>query len=338
MIILAFTVAFLISSWCLPQIIKWAQSHQQFEQTDERKTHQEQISAFGGVGILVTLVATASLPVFQLGQLWYVIPALIFVFGISLWDDLENLPASFRLFVQIMLASWLYLQGWAIDLSLSYPITLFVMLLFINAYNFIDGINGLSGTLGVLAMGCFAVLFFLQGMYSWACFCATFVGAISGFLRFNFGKKAQIFMGDNGSTVLGLSLAVCFIQLTQQTGSWSTSGIIASSVVALPLLDVIRIASLRVWQRRSPFQADRQHFHHLLVDHGWTAPQVCLFVAGSIVGIVILIPLFEAKGIQLMISSWGMLQLYIVAWWKKVLLTADPIPAVKDQKIVSPAE
>lgn len=338
MIILILIIAFLISSWCIPNLIKWARNNQQFEQNDERKKHQEKISALGGIGILVALIASSMLPVFQASQLWYLIPALVFLFGISLWDDMKNLPASFRLFVQIMLASWLYLQGWAIDIPMSYPITLFVMLLFINAYNFIDGINGLSGTLGVLAMGCFATLFFFQGMYSWACFSAAYVGAISGFLRFNFGKKAQIFMGDNGSTVLGLSLAVCFIQLTQQTGTWSNSGMVALGVVALPLLDLLRVATLRVWQKRSPFHADRQHFHHLLVDHGWTAPQACLFVAGTILSIAMIMPLFESTGIKLFILSWGMLQLYIIAFWKKALLTTESIPAVKDQKTISPAE
>ena len=155
----------------------------------------------------------------------------------------------------------------------------------INAFNLIDGINGLSGILGTVASVAFGWYFLKYGHNALAIVSFAYAGALVGFLRFNFGKKARIFMGDNGSVVLGYFMALMVIA-TWQTGH-SEAGDLASAyqmtfgVIALPVVDMVKVSITRVLNGNSPFYGDRSHVHHLFVDNEVSHP-VASVILGSI--------------------------------------------------------
>ena len=158
----------------------------------------------------------------------------------------------------------------------------------INSLNFIDGINGLAGGLGAIAFGVFAYLFYMGGLPQLALLSIAFMGAIIGFLTYNYGKKAAIFMGDNGSTVIGFVMAIFALKsLNGLSGTAMTSVLpIVLSLVAIPVLDLFAVVGLRVAKGQSPFVGDRTHLHHLLTDSGMSHPEACQFIFSWLVGSV----------------------------------------------------
>lgn len=277
MILSTFILALLVGLGVMPLVIRWAARQQWYDAPDARKLHQGQISALGGVGVLVAWLAGSTWmmwtePSISLGLL----PAAGVLWGVSWWDDRYQLSPWIRLATQLAVSLWLVQQGLVLPMTGGYPLSVFLLMLLINAYNLIDGINGLSGTLGLLASLSFGVYFAQQEMWPWAACCLAYAGAVVAFLRHNFGLRAQIFLGDNGATVMGLVLGAAFIRIMQGGGAGPQApGYWAALPLLLPLVDLMRVAGMRVLKGRSPFSADRTHFHHLLVDKGWSAPAVC---------------------------------------------------------------
>jgi UDP-N-acetylmuramyl pentapeptide phosphotransferase/UDP-N-acetylglucosamine-1-phosphate transferase len=158
----------------------------------------------------------------------------------------------------------------------------------INAFNLIDGVDGLAGGVGFIASTAFGVWFLLAGCESYALVAFALSGALLGFLRYNF-KPASIFMGDSGSLFIGLILSFLAIELIQFDASKLPSKIIgiskpifAMTVLVYPLLDTFRIFIYRIANKKSPFTADSNHIHHRVLywtkgSHSKTAVFIYLF-------------------------------------------------------------
>jgi UDP-GlcNAc:undecaprenyl-phosphate GlcNAc-1-phosphate transferase len=147
--------------------------------------------------------------------------------------------------------------------SASIPFTYFAIIGLTNAINLIDGLNGLAAgisLLGFLFMGIAAVA---TGQGDVAVVCFSFVGILAAFLRYNF-PRARIFMGDSGSLLLGFSLAVMAIRLTQ-SGTSGVAPMFPVLVLLVPIFDTLRVMIVRMVNGRNPFHADRSHLHHLIV-------------------------------------------------------------------------
>jgi UDP-GlcNAc:undecaprenyl-phosphate/decaprenyl-phosphate GlcNAc-1-phosphate transferase len=297
-----------------PLVIQWASYHRQFDQPDERKKHTGQISSLGGIGWLIAIVGSLILSntTSDVKMIHLLLPISL-LFSVSLIDDFWPVPALYRLLVQFIVASWIYLMGWQLPVSASYISTVFFLLLLINAYNFIDGINGLAGTLGILACSTLAGIFLFQAQYTWASLYLAGSGGLLAFLYFNFGDQARIFFGDNGATILGLLIGVGILQIIQVDTFHPEHLISMAGAIALPVIDVIRISLERIQHGRSPFQADRKHFHHLLVDNGWSHPMSCslvLLIKGTY---LLVIPLLVSNTFQFLIIVIGLSTLYLIA-------------------------
>ena len=260
-----------------------------FDPPGELKIHGEPIPRLGGVAIVFALAAGI---VFarhgaRSGSLFFA-AALGLVWLAGFMDDLRELAPPFRLLAQIGGALLLYAGGWRVVFSSSTAFgivaqCLFVIL-FVNAFNFLDGADGLAaGITAAIALGYAAMpgigLSALGYAVAW-----SLLGACVGFLIFNF-PPARIFMGDSGSTALGFSVAFLGLDFIGARGADGAprSWLFPFLIAALPLLDALVVVTRRVMKGSSPFQGDRGHFYDFLLVAEWSARRVaicCYFLTG----------------------------------------------------------
>lgn len=249
-----------------------------------RKQHAGAVPVVGGIamlfGVSVAVIASGHLSsAFWLGVSAY------FSLLCGMVDDKFSIRAALRLLVQCMVAlilllgtsvklSYLgeFLPGVGVHLdSLSLPFTVFCIVGVINAVNMIDGMDGLSGSLMLVTFSALAAISLGTGgglhVVSLAVSCA-----LLGFLLFNarlFGNRARVFMGDAGSTTIGLIAA--FLLISQSQGERSLiSPIGAAWILGVPLIDAMTVIIKRSVSGRSVFVADRTHVHHVLLDVGYS--------------------------------------------------------------------
>ena len=143
--------------------------------------------------------------------------------------------------------------------------------------NLIDGIDGLAGGIGFIASFIFGIWFFINENFALSFLSASVCGALIGFLMFNFSKTKKIFMGDTGSLILGFLLtifAIKYINLNQEVDesgqalAYGSAPVIAVVVLIVPIFDTLRVFLVRILNKKSPFEGDRIHLHHILIDLG----------------------------------------------------------------------
>jgi len=169
---------------------------------------------------------------------------------------------------------------------LSLAATVLWIVLVTNAMNFMDNMDGLSGGVALVAGACFLVAALLTGQLFIAAVLALMVGAVGGFLVFNF-PPASVFMGDSGSLVLGLTLGFLTVQTTYYgdengravAGGWYAV-FMPLVVLAVPLYDLLSVSVIRVCQGRSPFVGDLQHLSHRLVGRGLSRRSAVVVICG----------------------------------------------------------
>jgi UDP-N-acetylmuramyl pentapeptide phosphotransferase/UDP-N-acetylglucosamine-1-phosphate transferase len=294
--LLGTSAALAIALGCLPLIIGLAKKRGLFEENNERKTHPEQVSSFGGVGIMVAFAIPMIFMVHDGASSQLIAFSLALpLFAIGLFDDVAGVKVAVRFAVQAAVGLALYRLGFKVlNLGGLWPLeaaatTLFTMLL-INAYNLIDGINGLAGGLGALASTVFGVALAAKGQHEMALACFLYVGAVVGYLRFNFGKTAQIFLGDNGSTVMGFFMALMAMSVlgTEKSAGAGSSMALVLATVSVPVADLFKVAFFRALRKQSPFRPDRSHIHHLFTDKMLTHPAACAVLYGWTLALVCL--------------------------------------------------
>ena len=168
------------------------------------------------------------------------------------------------------------------SIAISYLTIIVVM----NSFNLIDGVDGLAGTLGLLTMLLFGAYFYAVGIPAYSLLAFAMGGSLLAFLIFNH-HPAKIFMGDSGSLMIGLVNAILVIKFItvadSQTVIFPIQSVVAVgfSILMIPLLDTLRVFSIRIFKGNSPFTPDRNHVHHLLLERGFKHTGVtffCLFL------------------------------------------------------------
>jgi UDP-GlcNAc:undecaprenyl-phosphate GlcNAc-1-phosphate transferase len=217
----------------------------------------------------------------------------------GLIDDRRSLPAGMKLAAQVAAAAVMTIWFDVRLLTLLGPIpSVIVTILWIvaitNAINFMDNMDGLAAGVGAIAAGLFMVATILNAQWFIAAALALLVGALIGFLAFNF-PPAKIFMGDGGSLVIGFMLAILTARTTYYHpeqpefalgGGWY--GVFMPVVVlAIPLYDLASVTLIRLRQGRSPFVGDQQHFSHRLVQRGLSlrGAVVVIWAATAVTGL-----------------------------------------------------
>jgi UDP-N-acetylmuramyl pentapeptide phosphotransferase/UDP-N-acetylglucosamine-1-phosphate transferase len=287
-ILLAASVAFIITFLAIPVILQVAEQKKLYDVPDERKVHTRLIASLGGVGIFggFLLASLLSIQGYLNPEFQYFFAAALVIFFLGLKDDIMILSATKKFVGQIIAASILiHLGGIRLDsmhgllgfnelpegfsLALSY-LTIIVV---INSFNLIDGIDGLAASLGILTVTVFGIYFFVIDYQAYALFAFSLAGSLVAFMIFNH-HPAKIFMGDSGSLMIGLVNAILVIKFINVSDAPSvavqiTSGVaIGFAILIVPLLDTLRVFSVRIIHGRSPFTPDRNHVHHLLLDRG----------------------------------------------------------------------
>jgi UDP-GlcNAc:undecaprenyl-phosphate/decaprenyl-phosphate GlcNAc-1-phosphate transferase len=280
--IMGFAAAFVCLLTLVPLIRRMCLQWGIFDQPGHLKIHAKLIPRLGGVGIVLALaagVATAMRDA-QTGTLFFA-AALGLVWLAGFVDDLRELAAPFRLLAQMGGALLLYAGGWRVTHSSSAAFALVAqclfLILFVNAFNFLDGVDGLAaGITGVIALGYAAMPGVGLSAFGYGV-AWSLLGACVGFLCFNF-PPARIFMGDSGSTVLGFCVAFLGLDFigARGAGAASSSLVFSLSIAALPLLDALIVVTRRVLHGKSPFRGDRGHFYDYLLAGGWTAREVAV--------------------------------------------------------------
>lgn len=296
--ILIFFTAFIVTCISMPSIIKVASKRSLFDEPKEaRKIHTRDISNLGGIGIFLGFFFCVLL--FQVicdsRELGSLAAASVLLFFIAFRDDLVPSSPHSRLLFQFIIAAIIVFVGQVhfIHIPIFEANTLlkeiinivfsFIFIVgFINAFNFIDGIDGLAGSLGLFTTMVFASLFLWMGDYSYGMTALALSGAILGFLIFNFGE-ARIFMGDMGSMLIGVFLAIFGIRFANSPvviEEWLTiayPGSLIFAILIVPIMDLITVVSIRLYFKQSPFLADKRHLHHRLLALGWNHAGISLF-------------------------------------------------------------
>lgn len=273
-------VAFLISLLSMPIIIKFSTKFNIFDYQDARKIHSGNISRLGGVGIAISffvctavyfLITDASLfieylPIISAGL-------IIFVFGFI--DDVVTLRAIVKLLIQIVATCLVIFSGnrftqigpWQIPSALSYIFTFCWVIGVVNAFNLIDGLDGLCGSLAFTTTLTLGIIYTLSGN-NISVICFILAASILGFLCFNW-PPAKLFMGDCGSQFLGFMLATLPLIPADSVIEFNKFLIIAS-VAAFPIFDTIAAIWRRIRDKRPIMSPDKSHLHHKLLNMGYT--------------------------------------------------------------------
>lgn len=297
---LCFLTSFLIAFASIPSIIRIANRLSLFDEPNERKIHNNRIPLLGGIAIFAASLFSFTIwaaPYFE-SQHLFIIAALIIIFFFGLRDDIAPLAPLKKLSGQVI-ASLIVVLYCNIRLSGLHGLfgihslswissvlwTVFAMLFIINAFNLIDGIDGLSSGLGIISSFVFGILFFVYGDFLMSVLAFSLCGALFGFIPFNF-YKARIFMGDTGTMTTGFILAllsVHFMELSREVTvtswfSYYSAPTLVLSALIIPVIDMMRVFIIRIIRLRSPFSADRNHIHHRLMMLGLNPAQACIIL------------------------------------------------------------
>jgi UDP-N-acetylmuramyl pentapeptide phosphotransferase/UDP-N-acetylglucosamine-1-phosphate transferase len=187
-------------------------------------------------------------------------------------------------------------------------LTYFAVIVVINSFNLIDGVDGLAGSLGLLSTVVFGVYFLSVNMLPYAVIAFSLAGSLLAFLIFNF-QPAKIFMGDTGSLLVGTINSILVIKFINVANTEDVSFPILSSpavgftILMIPLLDTLRVFGIRILHRRSPFSPDRNHIHHLLLDRGFSHRAITLTLTSINLAMILLVFLGRSLNCTLLIFS-----------------------------------
>ena len=295
---LAWVAAVFVATACLsllltPLIIRAASALRLYDSPDGvRRLHDSPVPRLGGVAVYLSAAAMAGVVIYLganvfwpgigiTAQQWRTLTGVIIgsglLFVVGLLDDVRGLPPSVKFAAQLVAASvaWYYgvrlfgvTLGYGVGVQvgiLSAPLTVLWIVGVTNAFNFIDGLNGLAGGLAVVACATMVAVGLSLGNIAVIVPAVALAGALVGFLRYNF-PAARIFLGDAGSMSIGFLLAVLLKEASEVRGP---SVLVAVPILALcvPLLDV-SLAILRRWLRGVPLTgADARH-NPLALLHG----------------------------------------------------------------------
>lgn len=298
-------VAFLMSVESIPVIINISRLKNLMDEPGERSSHSNRTPTLGGVAIFASILIGYFLWENPDGGILINLSmvGLVVLFFLGVKDDILVLSPTKKMIFQIVSAALLVVGAdlrldnffgifgiYQISYIPSFFLTIFVFIALINAINLIDGIDGLAGGIGMFASIMFGAWFYLNQQYALACLAGSLSGALLGFLRFNFSRTSKIFMGDTGSLIVGFILTVFAIQFVRlnvtsrfDPNAYFSAPILAIVILIVPIFDTLRVFSIRIMNRTSPFVGDRNHLHHILVDLGLTHFQasfiLCIFSA-----------------------------------------------------------
>lgn len=320
--VLVAAVALVVTAVSSYAVLKLAQRFGLAPELRARDVHQAPTPRLGGVAMFIGLLAAFGVAstqpefseLFSRGQeVWALLGACLLIAVIGMLDDLLDLDWMIKLGAQLLAAgvlAWNGVQIVSIPVGdtliigspvVNFVVTVFLIALVMNAVNFVDGLDGLVAGVAIIASGTFFVYTLILSDQMGRVQSVTFAGLIAlvlvaiclGFLPFNW-HRAHMFMGDTGALLVGLLMATSTVSVTGEVNpaALDITLVIASyipimlpfAVLAFPLADFSLAVIRRLRAGKSPFEADRQHLHHRLLDMGHSPVQaVSIFYLGTAV-------------------------------------------------------
>ena len=281
-------ISYILGVFIVPMVIAFSKKEGLVDMPGERKIHKKPVSRIGGVAIwgstMLTFLFLVLLSYYPYGSL---VSGLLLggslMFLLGLIDDIYNLDAKFKLLIQILIVTMVYFLGVKFDtifnplnptgelvhlsVWVSYPLTILWIVGISNAVNFIDGVDGLAGsviTINAITLAIIALAMTPPNPIS-ALIGFILAGSMMAFLTFNF-NPAKIFMGDSGALFSGFMLAS--ISITGVMKSATLAILLPFIVLAVPIADITYSSLRRIFKGKSPFVADAEHIHHKLLKAG----------------------------------------------------------------------
>lgn len=297
--IIAFLLSMVILVMVHPLLVRFALDKDIVDKPNARRLNRIPIPVLGGVGIF----ASSALACVAYGAVTGAYPSLMIFVGLfvilcmGVLDDIRDLKPRTKFITQIAVVLFLvFFDGLQIDNLhgvfgiyelpeyISLPLTILSCVGLVNAMNLIDGIDGLSSGFCIAAGALFYLFATVQGNAVNSCMAVSVIGALIPFFFFNvFGKKNKMFIGDSGSHFLGMLFAVMIMKTICDYTPGETeinSGIMAFSlaVMAHPVMDTLRVMTMRMVKGVSPFKADKSHLHHVIVASGLSHLRTTLLI------------------------------------------------------------
>ena len=309
--------AFSCSLICNYLLNKWFLKTSKLDEINSRSSHSVKATKSGGIALFTSLFFI-TLILYSLDKELYdfsIMLPLGIIFIIGVYDDFYNADFKLKFFIQIIVAKLFIDQGFVIEnfhgflglnvvpFIIAQMVTVFVYIIIVNAFNFIDGVDGLATSLGVFALVCFIILPEVNGTLFYINCCV-----ISGLLPlyyFNFRKNDKVFLGDAGSLFLGSLLAIntfSFLNIPLSESFNFNPTLISMVILFYPLIDLLRVFFIRIRNKKSPFIADTNHLHHYLLGYLSSHTKTTLLIIFLNASLLFLI-LFIEKSFVTLFSS-----------------------------------
>jgi UDP-GlcNAc:undecaprenyl-phosphate/decaprenyl-phosphate GlcNAc-1-phosphate transferase len=320
-VLLSIFGSFVLVTLLIPKISWIITNRNLIHNPNLRSSHLSSIPAMAGISFFLALLF-----ILVVMQEWdtdaisiNLIASVGLIFAIGLKDDLvistprakiggEIMAICILLFCKCLEVNSLngFLGVYGISTTVSYGIVILMILIIINSYNLIDGIDGLAATIGIVVFSVYAYLFYVTDLIFYFLLCLSFIGMLLAYLRYNLSETEKVFMGDTGSLIMGFFIGFVSLKfltidpvLIENNGFKPANNfIVIIAVLIIPLFDTLRIVLIRLFNKKGLFKADNNHIHHVLIGLGLThfKASLCLGFLNLLftAGIIYLSTIFES--------------------------------------------
>lgn len=307
-------VAFLVTTLVYPHVLNFARRHNIVDNPNARKLQRVPVPVMGGTTVFIGLVVSVVVGYFLLhdARLVKILAPLTVMYIIGVWDDIKDISAAFRFFVELSVVWFIILflgvevndfhELWGVNGipdAVSIPLSLVIGVGIMNAINMIDGVDGYCSTYCMMACASFAAIFFFVGDIPMFALALIGAGSMAPFFFHNvFGRTSKMFLGDGGSLMIGTLLGY-FVFSTLSSDSLASTisddGLslvaLCLAILAVPVFDTLKVMIFRVVNGYSPFHPDKTHLHHLFIEMSFSHLTTSAFIVlmnGAIIGILLL--------------------------------------------------
>lgn len=354
---LAATLALAIVVIAMPFLMRLAERRSWVDCPNQRKRHTGSVPLVGGMAIVLAMAVVTVVFGLFINKTAGLIAGGLLIFAVGFADDIHPIRARFRFAVHVvatlgaiflddiqlhhlghLVGPFTFGLGW-----LGVYVTVVGIAAVVNAFNWIDGVDGLAGGVSLSALIWFGTIIatiaaqrpdVAGSAFGPAVF--ALAGAVAGFLCYNLRtprrKRAAVFLGDGGSMLLGFILAWLAVRLTMFFGAESLSPITAVWVMAVPLFDMLACFIRRVAAGHPPMKPDRRHLHHVLADLGFpVAPTIAVVITVNFVMGAIGFAAWR-RGVPDYLMFWSYVALfavYLAGMWHadRRIAAGRPVPA-----------
>jgi len=305
-------ISFLLTYFIIPKI-RWIVNNLGLNDVpDKRSSHKKAIPTMAGVAFFISIIlCLLFIQNYDRDNISIkLIAAVTLIFIIGLKDDLvlstprAKLLMEFLAIIIVISCDCMKVHTLNGFLGIYSIPTIFSdigiaigILIIINAYNLIDGIDGLAISIGVIIFSIYAVIFFETAFYFYFLLCLSLIGILLAYLRYNILPDQKVFMGDTGSLIIGFCIGFFTLKFMNMGETifnpfnfkLQNQLFVVLAILNVPLFDLIRVSAVRLLKRKSPFYADRNHLHHILIDIGLSHSKSSLILGFLNYALVILI-------------------------------------------------